>query len=249
MSHEAVDPSLNPRLNEFGQPVGKPVPGWTPRDRLPDVELTGRTSRVVPYRPEHAQALFEAYAADNGRMWTYMPFGPFADAAALHASIMDYQDSRGFHTFTILADGRALGHLSYLRYDLANGAVEIGGVSFSPALQHSTVATEAQYLLMKHAFDHGYRRYEWKCDQLNEPSNRAALRLGFTFEGTFRNAVVYKGRRRDTCWYAIIVEDWPAVRARLEAWLDPANFDTDGVQRQSLRTIPTAGEAPFARKI
>ena len=202
--------------------------------------MIGRTCRVVPYHSDHAAPLFEAYARDDGRMWTYMPFGPFADAAALHASVMDYQQNKGFHTFVILADGMPLGHLSYLRYDLANGAVEIGGVSYSPTLQRSTVATEAQYLMMKHAFDHGYRRYEWKCDQLNIPSNRAALRLGFQFEGTFRNAVVRNGHRRDTCWYAIIVEDWAVVCARLEAWLDPANFDADGVQRHRLRTVATA---------
>ncbi len=235
MSYEHIAPSLDPQPNSYGQLVGKRVPDWAGCQRLSDIELIGRTCRVVPYRSDHATPLFEAYAADDGRMWTYMPFGPFADAEALHASIMDYQQNKGFHTFVILADGRAIGHLSYLRYDLANGAVEIGGVSYSPALQRSTAATEAQYLVMRHAFDHGYRRYEWKCDQLNGPSNRAALRLGFLFEGTFRNAVVRDGHRRDTCWYAIIVEDWPAVRQRLEAWLKPANFDDDGVQKQALR--------------
>ena len=234
MSYEIIDPSLDPRPNEFGQPVGKRVPDWAGCQRLPDIELAGRTCRVVPYQPDHAAPLLEAYAADDGRMWTYMPFGPFHVAAALHDSIMDYQQNKGFHTFVILANGRPIGHLSYLRYDLANGSVEVGGVSYSPALQRSTAATEAQYLMMKHAFDHGYRRYEWKCDQLNVPSNRAALRLGFQFEGTFRNAVVRNGHRRDTCWYAIIVEDWPDVRQRLEAWLDPANFDQDGAQQQAL---------------
>ena len=240
MSYELFDPSLNPEPNGYGQLVGKSVPGWAGCQHLPDMALTGRTCRVVPYHSEHAASLFEAYAEDDGRMWTYMPFGPFNDAAALHASIMDYQQNKGFHTFVILVDGRATGHFSYLHYDLVNGAVEIGGVSFSPALQRSTMATEAQYLMMRHAFDHGYRRYEWKCDQLNGPSNRAALRLGFQFEGTFRNAAVRNGHRRDTCWYAIIVEDWSAVRARLEAWLDPVNFDADGAQRHALRTVATA---------
>jgi RimJ/RimL family protein N-acetyltransferase len=235
MSYEIIDPSLNPEPNSYGQLIGKPVPDWFGCERLPEIELTGRTCRVVPYKGDHAARLYEAYAKDDGRLWTYMPFGPFDDAKALHASIMDYQDRKGFHTFVVLADGRAVGHLSYLRYDLANGSVEIGGVSYSPALQRSTAATEAQYLMMKHAFDHGYRRYEWKCDQLNVPSNRAALRLGFQFEGTFRNAVVRGGHRRDTCWYAIIVEDWPNVRQRLEAWLDPGNFDQGGAQKQALR--------------
>ena len=238
MSYEIIDSTLNPSPNNYGQLIGKPVPAWSGCQRLPDIELAGRTCRVVPYRPDHAAPLLEAYAADDGRMWTYMPFGPFDDAGALHASIMDYQHNKGFHTFVILADGRAIGHLSYLRYDLANGAVEIGGVSYSPALQRSTVATEAQYLMMRHAFAHGYRRYEWKCDQLNGPSNRAALRLGFQFEGTFRNAVVRSGHRRDTCWYAVIIEDWPAVRQRLEAWLDPGNFDGDGAQRRALGAMP-----------
>ncbi len=239
MSYEIIDPSLDPRSNEFGQLIGKPIPDWAGCRRLPDVELIGRTCRVVPYRADHASPLFEAYAADDGRMWTYMPAGPFEDADALHASIMDHQQNKGFHTFVIVAEGREIGHFSFMRYDTANGTVEIGGVTFSPALQRSTVATEAQYLMMTHAFGHGYRRYEWKCDQLNVPSNRAALRLGFTFEGTFRNAIVRSDRRRDTCWYAIIVEDWPAVRARLEAWLDPANFDANGTQRQTLRATPS----------
>ena len=234
-SYEIIDPSLDPRLNAFGQPIGKPVPDWAGCQRPPDVELTGRTCRLVPYHPDHAASLFDACAADDGRMWTYMPFGPFADAAALNASIMNYQANKGFQTFVVLADARAIGYLSFMRHDLVNGSVEVGGVTFSPALQRSTVATEAQYLMMKHAFGHGYRRYEWKCDQLNGPSNRAALRLGFQFEGIFRNAVVYKDRRRDTCWYAIIIEDWPAVRARLEAWLDPGNFDADGTQRRPLK--------------
>ncbi len=226
---------MDAQPNAFGQPVGKILPDWQGCERLPDTMLNGRTCRVVPFQPEHAGPLCEAFAADDGRMWTYLPYGPFADAAMLAASVATYMDTRGFHTFVIVVGGRPLGYASFMRYDEPNGSVEVGGVTFSPALQRTVAATEAMYLMMRHAFDHGYRRYEWKCDQLNGPSNRAALRLGFQFEGVFRNAMVRDGRRRDTAWYSVIVEDWPDVRARLEAWLEPANFDSDGRQKTALR--------------
>ncbi|MGZ3299300.1 MAG: GNAT family N-acetyltransferase, partial [Asticcacaulis sp.] len=178
VSFDKTDPSLGVTHNAFSQPVGKPVPGWSGCSRLPDMELPGRYCRLVPFRPEHARALFDAYGEDDGRMWTYMPFGPFAVADDLRDSIMDYMQNKGFQTFVILMDEIAVGHASFMRYDLVNGGVEVGGVCFSPHLQRSTVATEAMYLMMKHAFDHGYRRYEWKCDQLNAASNKAAQRLG-----------------------------------------------------------------------
>ncbi len=237
-SFEILSPSLGLRSNEYGQPIGKAVPGWGGCSRLPDVSLTGRTCRVVPFRPDHGEGLFEACAEDDGRMWTYMPYGPFGDSGELRSSIETCMESRGFHTFVIEHDDRPLGYASFMRYDGQNGGVEVGGVTFSPALQRTVMATEAMYLMMRHAFDNGYRRYEWKCDQLNISSNKAALRLGFRFEGVFRNAVVTKGRRRDTAWYSVIVEEWPAVRARLEAWLDPANFDAAGRQKTTLNSLP-----------
>ena len=234
LPYEILSPSLAPQDNDFGQPIGKAVPDWRGCERLPSVELVGRTCRVAPFHADHAGPLFDAFAADDGRMWTYLPYGPFADSAMLKASIAAYAETRDFHTFTIFAGGRPLGYASFLRYDCPNGSVEVGGVTFSPALQRTVAATEAMYLMMRHAFDHGYRRYEWKCDQLNVPSNRAALRLGFQFEGVFRNALVREGHRRDTAWYALIVEDWPQARKGLEGWLDPANFDEDGRQRTAL---------------
>jgi RimJ/RimL family protein N-acetyltransferase len=131
--------------------------------------------------------------------------------------------------------GRAVGTLALMRIDPANGAIEVGSVNFSPLLKHTPMSTEAQYLLMKLAFDElGYRRYEWKCDNFNEPSKRAALRLGFQFEGIFRQAVIYKGRSRDTAWFSITDGEWPAVRAALERWLAPENFDAQGGQRMAL---------------
>lgn len=235
---ENLSPSLGATLNAFGQPVGKTLTDWAPCEKLPDVPLIGRTCRVEPYAEAHADALSRALSKDDGRMWTYMPYGPFSSASELNASIQDYQTTRGFQTFVIVTEEGPVGYASFMRYDLANASVEVGGVTFSPLLQRSTAATEAMYLMMRHAFAHRYRRYEWKCDQLNLPSNRAALRLGFSFEGVFRNAVVTRGRRRDTAWYAVIVEDWPQVSARLEAWLSPNNFDAEGRQIVSLNAIP-----------
>lgn len=238
LSYDSFSPSLGIREDAFGNPIGKDIPGWQGCDRLPDMKLTGRICRLEPYAQFHAEGLYTAYARDDGRMWSYLPYGPFDSAEAVHESIENWQKNRGLHTFVILRDEQPVGHASFMRYDLAHGSVEVGGVTYSPALQRSTVATEAMYLMMKHAFDHGYRRYEWKCNQLNMPSSLAALRLGFTFEGVFRNAQVAREGRRDTAWYSVIVEEWPQVRARLEAWLDPANFDSDGVQKQALSEIP-----------
>ncbi|WP_443747811.1 GNAT family N-acetyltransferase [Asticcacaulis solisilvae] len=235
---ERLSPSLKPRQDGFGNAIGQAIPDWQGCHRLPDVAMTGRTCTLLPYGPALADGLFEAFSLDDGGMWTYLPYGPFASAGELADSVETYQRHRDFQTFVIVKNERPLGFASYMRYDCPNGSVEVGGVTFSPALRRSVVATEAMYLMMKAAFDHGYRRYEWKCDQLNRPSNLAALRLGFQFEGVFRNATVPKGRRRDTAWYSVIVEDWPGVKARLEAWLDPENFDEGGRQRQSLSTLP-----------
>ncbi len=238
LTYDTFSSSLGIREDVFGNPIGKDIPGWQACARLPDKTLTGRTCQLEPYTAAHAKDLYDSYAKDDGRMWSYLPYGPFDNAASVDESIQDWQKNRGLHTFVILKDECPVGHASFMRYDLAHGSVEVGGVTFSPALQRSTVATEAMYLMMKHAFDHGYRRYEWKCNQLNMPSNLAALRLGFSFEGVFRNHQVAREGRRDTAWYAIIAEEWPQVRARLEAWLDPANFDSDGLQKQALSDIP-----------
>ncbi|WP_140985525.1 GNAT family N-acetyltransferase [Asticcacaulis tiandongensis] len=238
LNYDTLSPSLGVRENQFGDPIGKAVPDWKGCARLPDTDLSGRTCRVIPYAIDHADDLYKAYARDDGRMWSYLPYGPYQSPSDVHNGIMDWQDNKGLQTFTILKDNTPVGHASFMRYDLHNGSVEIGGVTFSPLLQRSTAATEAMYLMMKHAFDHGFRRYEWKCNQLNWPSSHAAQRLGFTFEGVFRNAQVAREGRRDTAWYSVIAEEWPQVRARLETWLDPANFDASGQQIRALRDIP-----------
>jgi len=168
-------------------------------------------------------------------MWTYLPYGPFASSDSYRAWLEMVQDGTDPMFFAIVVDGAALGVASYLRTDLDNGSIEVGHLAYSPALQRSTAATEAMYLMMRRVFDDlGYRRYEWKCDSLNAPSRRAAERLGFSYEGTFRQARVRRGRNRDDAWFSIVDGEWPAIREGFEAWLDPSNFDAEGKQRRSI---------------
>ena len=228
--------------NALGQPIGAPVPGWTSRPRPPRTAIHGRYAAIEPIDPDrHAAELHEANAGDReGRMWTYMGYGPFA-------SVADYRrwmegaclgEDPLFHAIRDQASGRAAGVASYLRIDPPVGVIEVGHIALSPALQKTAAATEAMFLMMVRVFDElGYRRYEWKCDALNAPSRRAAERLGFTFEGVFRQATLYKGRNRDTAWYAIIDKDWPAVKRAYQRWLSQENFDGEGRQRVSLGAL------------
>ena len=229
------------RINEHGQPIGPDVPAWTPRARPDKSPLTGQYAAVVRLDPAaHGDDLFAAFATDtSAAMWTYMPNGPFTERAVFDSFIAGAQVSTDplFYAIINTATGRAEGFASYLRIDPAVGSIEVGFIAMSPLLQKTHVATEAMYLMMAHAMDDlGYRRYEWKCDNLNAPSKRAAGRYGFTAEGVFRQATIYKGRNRDTAWFSILDSEWPAVKAGFVAWLDPANFDADGVQRAALET-------------
>lgn len=226
--------------DEHGQPVGRALPGWTAAARPGATVLTGRWCTLEPLDPDrHAADLHTAYSsAPDGRDWTYLSMGPFRTPEAYRAWAEAAATSTDPRHFAVVdhASGRALGTLALMRQDPGNGVVEVGTVVFSRALQGTVMSTEAQHLLMGHVFDGlGYRRYEWKCDSLNAGSRRAALRLGFTYEGTFRQAVVYKGHNRDTAWFAMLDGEWPRVRAALEDWLRPENFDGDGRQRRPLR--------------
>lgn len=225
-------------LNEHGQPVGEAV-DWTPGEPLVPVTLTGRTCRLEPLAAKHVDGLYAALCVGSpSSIWTYMPNGPFADRDAFSTSLDWLRSIPAMVPLAVLLeDGTPAGIAAYLRIDHANGTAEVGHISYGSALQRTTAATEAMYLMAAHAFDVvGVRRYEWKCDSLNEPSRRAAARLGFTYEGTFRNAVVYKGRNRDTAWFAITVEEWPRIRDAHRRWLDAGNFDEHGQQRTALRT-------------
>lgn len=228
-----------PRRNVLGQPIGDPVVDWRPRPRPPRLAVEGRYCRIEPLDPRrHAAALFAANAGDaEGRIWTYLPYGPF-DGLDDYARWLEAEclgDDPLFHAVVDLSDDMPAGVASYLRIDPAMGSIEVGHINYAPRLQGTRAATEAMYLMMRRAFDElGYRRYEWKCDSLNERSRRSAERLGFRFEGVFRQAAVYKGRNRDTAWYSIVDGEWPARRAAFEAWLDPGNFDEAGRQRRRL---------------
>ena len=181
---------------------------------------------------------FRQFGADTeNRIWTYLSAGPFDDFEAyrtwLEKSCLG--DDPLYFAVIDLATKRAVGVASYLRIDPANGVIEVGSINYSPALQRTAAGTEAMYLMMKRVFDElGYRRYEWKCDDLNAGSKRAAGRYGFTYEGIFRQAVLYKGRNRDTAWFAIIDRDWPGIKSAFEAWLAPENLSADGEQKKPL---------------
>ncbi len=228
------------RTNEFGPPIGPAMSGWTPRQQPAGVTLTGRFCQLEPVDlARHAADLFAAYSgAPQG--WTYMAAGPFASEADFraHAEAIAASTDPRHYAVTDLKTGKAVGTLSLMRIDPNNGVIEVGNVMFSPLLQRTPLSTEAQYLLMAYAFDAlGYRRYEWKCDALNAPSRRTAGRLGFTFEGIFRQAVIYKGRSRDTAWFSIIDKEWPQLKTAFEAWLDNGNFHADGSQKQPLQAL------------
>jgi RimJ/RimL family protein N-acetyltransferase len=229
------------RVNSLGQPIGPELPGWLPPPRPARNVLEGRFCRVEPLDVErHARQLHEANSVDpEGRMWTYLFSGPFVSYEDYRAWLAPRPSSDDPLFFAFVDKGRAqaVGTGAYMRIDPANGVMEIGHLAFSPLMQRTPAATEAMYLMMKHAFGLGYRRYEWKCDALNAASRRAAERLGFTFEGIFRQAIVYKGRSRDTAWYSIIDREWPPLEVAFRAWLDPTNFDAQGRQRQRLEAL------------
>jgi RimJ/RimL family protein N-acetyltransferase len=228
-------------FNELGQPIGVPVPDWLPPPRPSRTPLEGRYCRLLPLDPaKHAAPLLAAYSAEpDARGWTYLAYGPFNDAASYRAWIEANATGNDPLFFTIVdnADDRPAGVASYLNINLAASSIEVGHLFFAPRLRRSRAGTEAMYLMMQHAFALGYRRYEWKCNALNAPSRAAAQRLGFTYEGLFRQAAVVKGHNRDTAWYSILDKEWPAIRAAFEKWLAPENFDAAGQQRVSLRML------------
>ena len=233
---------MTQRTNALGQPVGEELVGWKPVDRPPRTPMYGRWCRLEPLDVlTHVDDLFEAFADDEtGGLWTYMPVGPFASVTELR----DWMDAActgedpQFHAIIEESSGKALGMASYLRIDPLVGVIEAGYIALSPKLQKSVMATEAMYLMMQRVFDElGYRRYEWKCDSLNAASRKAAGRLGFSYDGTFKQLTIYKGRNRDTAWFSVLDRDWPVLKRAFQSWLAPENFDEQGVQRRSLASF------------
>lgn len=223
-------------------PIGRALANWTPRPKPPRTPIEGRFCRLeVLDAGKHAADLFAANQLDtDGRNWTYLAYGPFATLDEYRAWVETVRkgDDPLFHTIIDRTTGKAVGVATLMRVDAANGVIETGHLNYSPLLQKKPAATEAMFLLMRRVFDElGYRRYEWKCDSLNAPSRAAAERLGFIYEGLFRQASVYKGRNRDTAWFSMIDGEWPALKRAYEAWLDAANFDADGKQKNSLSAL------------
>lgn len=222
-----------------GKPVGRPVTVAGSATRPGDEPFFGSRVRLERLsRAAHGHNLYAAFAVetDDG-LWTYMGQGPFDTENEFTDWVASVEHSTDplFYAIVDVDSGTAVGIASYLRIDPVNRSIEVGWLTFSRALQRTPAATEAMYLMARHAFDLGFQRYEWKCNALNAPSIAAAERLGFSFEGVFRDAVIVKGRHRDTAWFAFTADDWPAIRAAHESWLSPDNFDESGNQRSSLR--------------
>jgi RimJ/RimL family protein N-acetyltransferase len=228
-----------PTVNHWGQPIGPALPNFQAPPWPAREPLTGRFARVEPLDASaHAVALFAEIGADaEGRTWTYLPYGPFTSMDEFRDWLRSYCLGKDPLFFTIIdaRTGTPLGLASYLRINPADAVIEVGHLIFSPRLQRTAIATEAMYLMMIRAFELGYRRYEWKCDSLNANSRAAAERLGFQFEGIFRQDRIYKGRSRDTAWFSVIDAEWAMLRDAFDRWLAPENFDAAGKQRRTLR--------------
>ena len=227
------------RLNALGQPIGQPVDNWVTPSRPSRSVMDGHYCRLEPIDTDrHAPELYAAFSEDTeNRIWTYMASGPFPDEASFREwmSKTCLGDDPLFYAIVDKTTGKAAGCASFLRIAPAHGVIEVGNITFSPLLRQTSAATEAMFLMMQHVFsDLGYRRFEWKCDHLNAASRRAAERLGFSFEGIFRQAIIYKGRNRDTAWYSIIDREWPVLEQAFTAWLDSVNFDSTGCQKMAL---------------
>jgi RimJ/RimL family protein N-acetyltransferase len=213
-------------------------PTLKPARRPEKVTLAGQYAILVPAAHEHASAIYAATSGPaNDHLWDYLFNGPFPARADFDLAWQQMVASTDPLFFTIL-DGKTsmpAGYASLMRIDPANACIEVGSILYSMALQRTPAATEAQYLLARYVFDElQNRRYEWKCNALNAPSRRAALRYGFQFEGIFRQHMIIKGRNRDTAWFSMLDSEWPARKAAFEAWLDPANFDGEGRQKTPL---------------
>jgi len=219
------------------KPLGPLVPNWQPPGTaFPDFQ--GRYAALTHLKPSDAPALHAANKLDD-RIWHYLYEAPFDSEADYTAWVKKAAASADphFYTITDLETGQLGGVATYMRINPQAGSIEVGNINFAKRLQRTRAATEAMVLMMAWAFDAGYRRYEWKCNALNAPSRRAAQRLGFSYEGTHRQALIVKGRNRDTAWFSVLDSEWPQLRKAFDTWLDPANFDPQGAQRVSLSSL------------
>lgn len=243
-SNDAEDADNTSGTDDRAPPLGEIVKNWSPPPRPGRRAMDGRYCVVEPLSLEkHSIALFQANRLDReGRIWVYLPYGPFDTLEEyrqwLAATCLG--DDPMFFSVIDKATGQAAGVASYLRINPGAGSIEVGHINYAPAMQRTPMATEAMYLMMRNAFELGYRRYEWKCNALNRRSRNAALRLGFSYEGIFRQMMVVNGRNRDSAWYGIIDKEWPALKQAFETWLAGDNFDEEGRQRQKLSALTSA---------
>lgn len=226
--------------NEFDQPVGYPIKNWQISPKPTKSTMLGNYCKLQLLDiTKHAKPLFAALTLQNdGSSWTYLPYGPFATCEEFTTWLQETSSLDDTVLYVILdkKTESPIGIAGYLRINQEHGVIEVGHLHFSKLLQKTPAATEAMYLMMAHAFDElKYRRYEWKCNALNQPSRNAAERFGFTFEGIFRQANVFKERNRDTAWFSIIDKEWPAIKNKFCVWLHPDNFDALGNQKTSLK--------------
>ncbi len=210
--------------------------GWTPPPFPPRQTLEGQWSRLEPLSAAHHGAALWRHMAGADAIWEFLAQAAPQNETEYLAILTAMEARADIVPFAIIdiADGEAKGHLWIMEIRPQHGVFEVGSITYSPALQRTRAGTEAIYLIGKYGFELGYRRYEWKCNNRNEPSKRAALRYGFAPEGLFRNHMVIKGLSRDTAWYSMIESEWPARKARFEAWLRPENFSAEGVQNSKL---------------
>jgi RimJ/RimL family protein N-acetyltransferase len=225
--------------NQLGQSIGLDIANWQACHLPSKSVMEGHYCKLEPVDiNNHAEGLFESFAEDsNNRNWTYLPYGPFEDLASFTDWLEQacVGDDPLFYVVINQSNNEIVGMASYLRINPRVGVIEVGHIHFSPKMQQTPMATETMYLMMARVFDElGYRRYEWKCDALNAPSKKSATRFGFSYEGLFRQATMYKGRNRDTAWYAIIDKDWPKIKNAYQTWLNPNNFDKNGKQKTRL---------------
>lgn len=242
---------MNQRVNSHGQPIGFTLNDWQGAKPVSPLSQAGSLCRIEPINLEkHAVDLFETCVSDESeQLWTYMASHSFTTLAEFQDWMQKkcLSDDPLFHALIDRRSGKAVGMAALMRIDQEHGVVEIGNILYSTLVQKTTLVTEAMYLFMRHVFELGYRRYEWKCDALNEPSVRAAKRLGFKYEGIFRQALVYKNRNRDTAWFSILDHEWPRVKHGYEQWLQPKNFDESGAQKKRLQDFINVDQGASVR--
>src|SRR5579883_61613 len=238
MEQRKPDETPSDAIGPLRRPIG-PIVDTRPAKRPERVTLEGRFVSLTPLDPAaHSDALFAAAnGGEKDQVWDYLFDGPYADREVFRASIEAKAKSEDPLFFAVIdkASGRPVGYQTFLRIEPTHRVIEIGNILYTPLMQRTPGATEAQYLFARYVFDDlGYRRYEWKCNALNAASRAAALRYGFTFEGIFRQHQIVKGRNRDTAWFSMLDSEWPARKQAFERWLDPANFNRNGRQRTPL---------------